>query len=285
MSDQAGFLPGARLWTPWRMAYVGGGTAKAGCVFCDALAGSDDVATLIVHRGEHAFVMLNLFPYNTGHLMVIPNEHASDLAEIPTAARAEMAELTASFATGLRQVMRCDGLNTGMNLGSAAGAGIADHLHQHLVPRWVGDANFMPIVGGTKVLPELIPATYATIRAEVARQRSGQQYVRAILLADDRRSLLLDGDALPQVTVPAASTPWDALRAALVPSVTSCELLAWGGPASTGDDVMAAPVLVTAIAPQAGASMPWRRVDLDVVSSTLAPEDALTVTTALHRLD
>ncbi|HYJ12022.1 MAG TPA: HIT domain-containing protein, partial [Thermomicrobiales bacterium] len=142
------------------MAYVGGSAKSAECVFCVAAAGDDDVSSLILHRGEHVFVIMNLFPYNTGHLMVVPYDHVNDLAALSVAARSELIELTAAFTTGLTRVMGSEGINLGMNLGAAAGAGIADHLHQHLVPRWIGDANFMPLVGGTKVLPELLPATY-----------------------------------------------------------------------------------------------------------------------------
>src|SRR5680860_1354111 len=123
-----GFLPEERLWTPWRMAYVSGGAPAPGCVFCLALEGDDDAGSLVVHRGKHSFVIMNLFPYNTGHLMIVPNGHTHDLAALSPETRAEMAELTASFCEGLHEVLGCDGLNTGMNLGAAAGAGITEHL-------------------------------------------------------------------------------------------------------------------------------------------------------------
>jgi hypothetical protein len=171
-----------------------------------------------------------------------------------------------------------------MNLGSAAGAGIADHLHQHLVPRWVGDANFMPIVGGTKVLPELIPASYAKIRAEVARQRSGATAVTAILLTGDRSTLLLDGERLPAVSIAPDGTPWDSLREALVPFVDTCELLAWGGAASTIDDATDPPAVVVSITLRGGADFPWRTVATDAATSILPPQSTLMVSNALARL-
>ena len=154
-----------RLWTPWRMAYVGG-EKRHECVFCLALQEEDDRDSLIVLRGERAFVILNLFPYNSGHSMVVPYDHVASLNDTDPVTRAEMFELANLMVEVSRIVLRCDGFNLGLNLGEVAGAGIADHIHLHVVPRWVGDANFMPILGDTMVMPELIPATYARLRAE-----------------------------------------------------------------------------------------------------------------------
>ncbi|HMM42838.1 MAG TPA: HIT domain-containing protein, partial [Thermomicrobiales bacterium] len=151
-----------RLWSPWRMAYVGG-TKRSGCVFCDVLAVGDDRESLIVHRGERAFVMLNLYPYNSGHSMVVPYDHVPTIEELDPAARAELLELATLAVEASRRVLRCDGFNLGLNLGAVAGAGVADHLHMHVVPRWTGHANFLPILGDTLVMPELLPSTYARL--------------------------------------------------------------------------------------------------------------------------
>jgi ATP adenylyltransferase len=245
------------------MTYVGG-AARAECAFCDALAHDDDAGTLIVHRGEHAFVILNLYPYNTGHLMVVPNAHVDDLAMLSTAARAEVAELTASFCTGLRLVTGCAGLNVGMNLGSAAGAGIADHLHQHIVPRWTGDANFLPIVGGTKVLPELVPATYAKIRAEVARQKSSAGSVVLVALDQARSHLLLEGEKLPRIPLTDGTPAWRSAMMALTEYAATSEIAGWGGAASTMQDTHDAPVLALSLMPlddAAGGTCRWHAVN------------------------
>jgi ATP adenylyltransferase len=198
-------------------------------VFCAAAAGDDDVASLILHRGEYVFVILNLFPYNTGHLMVVPYDHANDLATISAEARSELIELTAAFTTGLNAVMGCEGINLGMNLGSAAGAGIADHLHQHVVPRWIGDANFMPLVGGTKVLPELLPATYGKLRAELVRQRTGATEVRVVLISPTGRSVYLDRGNLLRVSLRDGEPVWRAVVRELRSAAASMSLLGWPG--------------------------------------------------------
>jgi ATP adenylyltransferase len=163
-----------RLWTPWRMRYVGGGTSDGACIFCVKPASADDVAQLIVYRGSHAFVIMNLYPYNTGHLMVVPYAHVDDLSRLTVEARDEMMELLAWVTTAQRRVLHCAGFNIGLNLGRVAGAGVAEHLHIHVVPRWEGDANFMPILANTMVLPELIPVTYAKLRAELELSQLGK---------------------------------------------------------------------------------------------------------------
>ncbi len=249
MKDRDGLQPAERLWTPWRMSYVGGESPVPGCVFCNVQQTADDAASLVIHRGEHAFVIMNLYPYNTGHLMVVPNDHQHDLARLSSETRIEMAELTAAFTTGLRNALRCEGFNTGMNLGDVAGAGIADHLHQHIVPRWRGDANFMPIVGSTKVLPELIPATYAKIRADVARQKSG--FSEVVLVATDvsREHILLDGDRLPRIAVSPNESSWPAALAWLRSRVATADLIGWAGPPSTLADVDTAPALAVEASP------------------------------------
>ena len=141
-----------------------GSSSSEGCVFCDHLASGDDAQALILHRGEAAFAILNAFPYNTGHLMVAPLRHAGDVGELNEGERAELFELTCRSVEVLRGAMGAEGFNTGMNLGAAGGAGIPGHLHMHVVPRWSGDTNFMPIVGNTKVLPEMLADTYAKLK-------------------------------------------------------------------------------------------------------------------------
>ena len=152
-----------RLWTPHRLAYVQGqdkaeGDEPAGCPFC-RLIGMDDARALIVARGELVWAVLNLYPYNPGHLMVLPYRHIADYTELTPAETRELAEFTQRAMTVVRSVSGAHGFNIGMNQGVIAGAGIAAHLHQHVVPRWGGDANFMPVIGHTKVLPQLLGET------------------------------------------------------------------------------------------------------------------------------
>lgn len=152
------------LFSPWRYRYLAERTDAEGCVLCAQLAAGDDEAKLVVHRGQLAAVMLNRFPYTSGHVMVLPYAHCGTLAACGAAARAELMELAARAETVLAAEYRAQGLNLGMNLGEAAGAGIAGHIHLHVVPRWPGDANFMTVVGETRVLPEDLAQTYARLR-------------------------------------------------------------------------------------------------------------------------
>ena len=151
------------LFTPWRYTYLTGGQRERACVFCRARDGGDDATHLIVHRGRLNFVILNRYPYNNGHLMIVPNAHLASLAEAPAAQRREMMDLAARSEGILRQVYRMDGLNLGMNLGRAAGAGVEAHFHLHLVPRWRGDTNFLTVIGRTRVTPEMLEETYRKI--------------------------------------------------------------------------------------------------------------------------
>lgn len=158
-----------RLWTPHRMAYLGGQDKPTGagadeCPFCRAPGRSDEDG-LVVARGERAFVVLNLYPYNSGHVMVLPYRHVADYTELDEAETLEVAELTRTAMRVIRTVYGAQGFNLGMNQGDVAGAGIAAHLHQHVVPRWAGDANFLPIVAGTKALPELLSDTRRRLAA------------------------------------------------------------------------------------------------------------------------
>jgi ATP adenylyltransferase len=148
-----------QLWAPWRLAYIQQAHAE-GCIFCRAVAGADDRAALVVHRRPRTFVIMNLFPYNSGHVMVVPNRHVSRPSDLDDAERADLMHSTVLSLRVQEGVFHPEGSNVGMNLGRAAGAGIDDHLHIHVVPRWVGDTNFMPVLGDVKVIPEHLEATY-----------------------------------------------------------------------------------------------------------------------------
>jgi ATP adenylyltransferase len=160
-----------RLWTPWRFAYVTGEAPKS-CVLCDKWSSDQDRDNLVLLRGDHAFILMNLFPYNPGHLMIAPVAHCATLPALDPATRAEIVELASLATDVLSQVMKPNGFNLGMNLGRSAGAGIADHLHLHVVPRWEGDTNFMPLLANTRVLPETLSQTYDKLRPvfEAARR-------------------------------------------------------------------------------------------------------------------
>ena len=151
-----------RIWMPERMAYIKGEGKDDGCPFC-AIPSMSDEDGLVVARGESVYVVLNLYPYNSGHLMVVPYRHVSDYTELTDDETAELASYTKASMTVLRDVSNAQGFNIGMNQGGVAGAGIAQHLHQHVVPRWGGDTNFMPVVGHTKVLPQLLHDTRALL--------------------------------------------------------------------------------------------------------------------------
>lgn len=161
-----------RLYAAWRYAYVTRAGDAEECVFCVAQH-SPDGAALIVHDGPTAYVILNLFPYNPGHLMVLPRRHVARLADLTHDELVEIAELTRVSELVLTEVYQPQGINVGINLGRPAGAGVADHLHTHLVPRWTGDTNFMTIVGGTRVLPEELAQTAARLRPVFARLCGG----------------------------------------------------------------------------------------------------------------
>ncbi|MCM3881795.1 MAG: HIT domain-containing protein [Vicinamibacterales bacterium] len=162
-----------RLWAPWRLAYVTAAPAPStDCIFCDALTSAD--AELTVFRARHAFVILNLYPYNNGHLMVVPNRHLNTLALLTPDEQQELMSLTRLSEMALSEAYRPQGLNVGINLGRAAGAGIENHLHIHVVPRWQGDTNFMTAVGETRVLPEDLRQTASNLRPVFERlARSG----------------------------------------------------------------------------------------------------------------
>lgn len=156
-----------RLWAPWRMTYISGDHVDEGCIFCNKPKETKDKANLILFRGEYSFIMMNLFPYNNGHLMVAPYKHTGNLEDLNDSELLEMMQLVQKSIKAMKRCMRPDGFNTGFNIGRAAGAGIADHVHFHIVPRWVGDTNFMPTLAGTKVISEHILKTYDKIYKEL----------------------------------------------------------------------------------------------------------------------
>lgn len=159
-----------RLWSPWRMEYIQGAEdgGDEGCIFCDLPAGGDDAAAHILARGESGFVVLNKFPYNPGHLMVAPLRHTGDPEAMDDDETLDLGRLLKRAIAALREEMAPHGFNVGMNLGRVAGAGIPDHLHWHVVPRWTGDTNFMPAIGQTRVLPELLEETYRRLAPRFA---------------------------------------------------------------------------------------------------------------------
>ena len=156
------------LWTPWRYAYVSTTEKASGCVFCDAVK-EDDAKARIVFRGKLCYVILNTFPYTPGHVMIVPYAHLDDLQKLPSEAANEMMALSQRMESVLRELYHPDGINLGMNIGKAAGAGIAGHIHMHVLPRWVADANFMSVVGETRVLPETLDVTWGRMRGALQK--------------------------------------------------------------------------------------------------------------------
>jgi ATP adenylyltransferase len=160
-----------RLWAPWRLQWIKG-EKPAGCIFCTKPSAGDDETSLIPHRGERCFVMLNAFPYNNGHVMVAPHEHTSGLQELDEPTASELMTLTQLSLRALERAYEPDGYNVGVNLGRVAGAGIVDHVHVHVVPRWNGDVNFMTVTSDTRVLSERLEDSYRALSdAFVALER------------------------------------------------------------------------------------------------------------------
>ena len=155
------------LWTPWRYAYITAASKhdgkSEGCIFCE-LPKLNDVESKIVYRGAHCFIILNSFPYTSGHVMVVPFAHVDELRKVSEAAAQEMMALSQRMEGVLRQVYSPDGINLGMNVGRAAGAGVAGHIHMHVLPRWVGDTNFMTVTAESRVLPESLEQTYERLK-------------------------------------------------------------------------------------------------------------------------
>jgi ATP adenylyltransferase len=160
-----------RIWAPWRLAYVKDASkdAEEGCIFCTKPAEDDDESNLIVHRGDLCFVILNLFPYTNGHMMIAPYEHTGALEELADDTVLELMQLTQRAIRALAEVYGPEGFNIGINQGKVAGAGVEDHIHQHVVPRWGADTNFMPVIGSTRVLPQSLADSYRALREQFAR--------------------------------------------------------------------------------------------------------------------
>jgi ATP adenylyltransferase len=157
------------LWAPWRMPFIEGSEPPTGCLFCTKLQEDADERNFIVHRGSLCFVMMNLYPYNNGHLMIVPYQHAGYLTDIPPETGTALFTTSQTTMQALDEIMHPQGYNLGINQGAVSGAGVADHLHLHVVPRWNGDTNFMPVLAGTKVMPELIATTATKLRPVLAR--------------------------------------------------------------------------------------------------------------------
>jgi ATP adenylyltransferase len=163
-----------RLWSPWRLEYVTGGAPQTGCIFClpdpsDPKADGSDRESLVVFRGTTSYVILNLYPYNNGHIMVVPRRHVATLAGLTPGELTEIGLLTQRSELALNEAYKPHGLNVGINLGKAAGAGVLEHLHVHIVPRWSGDTNFMTVTGEMRVLPESLGASASRLRPIFAR--------------------------------------------------------------------------------------------------------------------
>jgi len=160
------------LWTPWRYAYVTVAEKASGCIFCDLLHAENDEQSRIVHRGQHCFIVLNTFPYTSGHVMIVPYDHVDELRKLSVEPAHEMMALSQRMETVLRQLYSPSGINLGMNIGQAAGAGVAGHIHMHVLPRWMADSNFMTVVGETRILPESLEITYQRIKSALDTQTS-----------------------------------------------------------------------------------------------------------------
>lgn len=277
-----------RLWTPWRMQYVGNGPAENGCVFCNRLAATDDVDSLILHRAERSFLIMNLFPYNTGHLMIVPNQHAASPEELDDETQVEMTRLLPPVLRAITAALNPGGFNVGMNLGRVAGAGIAAHMHQHVVPRWNGDANFMPILANTKVLPELIPASYAKIRAELERELNGARGVIAIALDPDTGTVLVKSDSnttaarLPHVPFSEGSSASTAIAEALGKLGTHGYVAGWAGARHAGEPDP--PALLYLLHPGVNPPEGWRLVAFEAARTMLDASEADLLITALDHL-
>ncbi len=156
-----------QIWAPWRTAYISRGQA-GDCIFCDKLSGTDDEANLVLERGKDVFVIMNLYPYNNGHLLVAPNRHVAELEHLTEGEMLELFKVTARMVSALRS-FNPEGFNIGANIGRVAGAGVPGHFHLHIVPRWNGDTNFMPVIGDVKVISESLEVTYKKLKEALGK--------------------------------------------------------------------------------------------------------------------
>ncbi len=153
-----------RIWAPWRIDYIVGGEREPGCIFCSKSGSDQDDINLIVHRAHGAFTMMNKFPYNNGHVLVAPYRHAPDICELDRTENALLIEEVCRSTRVIREVMHAEGFNIGINVGAVAGAGVAEHVHYHIVPRWNGDTNIMPVLADVKIIPEHLVSTCRKLR-------------------------------------------------------------------------------------------------------------------------
>ena len=153
-----------RLWAPWRMKYILGSKKHAACILCEEMGKNEDRKNYILFRGQHTFVIMNLYPYNNGHLLIVPYTHESEIDKLPAEELADLMKTTQASVNILKQALRPEGLNIGINIGKPAGAGIPDHLHVQIVPRWTGDSSYITVFNETRVMPELLDGTYERLR-------------------------------------------------------------------------------------------------------------------------
>jgi len=164
-------MPIKQLWAPWRMEFLKSGPKGEGCIFCTLPKAKDEKKSLILFKGKSAFVIMNKFPYNNGHVMVVPYQHTADITDLDEKETEEMWKLIQQSVEALKKAYHPEGFNIGMNLGRAAGAGIKEHLHMHVVPRWSGDFNFMPLLSDTKAMPEHLERGYDTLKKQFRRTK------------------------------------------------------------------------------------------------------------------
>jgi len=158
-----------QLWAPWRMAYIDQGSKESSCIFCDKFSAGDPREALVLVRTQHSLVMLNKYPYNNGHVLIAPQRHERHLAGLSAKEYGDLSEALRGSVEIVREVLRPGGVNLGMNLGKCAGAGVENHLHWHVVPRWEGDTNFMPVIGETRVMPQHLLDSYDRLQAHFQR--------------------------------------------------------------------------------------------------------------------
>ncbi|MFC1809190.1 HIT domain-containing protein [Candidatus Omnitrophota bacterium] len=159
-----------RLWSPWRIEYIKNIQKEKGCIFCKAYKSKKDAKCFVVKRMKHCFCLLNIYPYNNGHVMIAPNRHVNDIDKLTVVERNGILSLTIEIQKALKKILRPNGFNIGMNIGDVAGAGIKEHIHMHIVPRWNGDTNFMPTLSDTKVISQSLEELYESLRNVIARR-------------------------------------------------------------------------------------------------------------------
>lgn len=160
------------LWAPWRITYIQEHPKEDGCFLCNAVRDNQDADNLVVYRGEECFCILNKYPYNSGHLMIVPNEHKADISELTDREMLEIMKLTQNMKEILTAIMKPEGFNLGINIGKSAGAGLVGHIHLHIVPRWNGDTNFMPAISDVKIIPQSLEDLYKEFQKHVDKKRN-----------------------------------------------------------------------------------------------------------------